>query len=67
MLGHPMADALTQHHVPQQNIIIFAETNTGRLGRPSHDYPRVGVNSGMRNAECGKSATGKVRNIPAGK
>ena len=28
---------------------------------------RVGVNSGMRNAECGKSATGKVRNIPAGK
>ena len=28
---------------------------------------RVGVNSGMRNAECGKSATGKVRNIPARK
>ena len=30
-------------------------------------YPWVGVNSGMRNVECGKSATGKVRNIPDGK
>ena len=26
----------------------------------------VGVNSGMRNAECGKSATGKVRKIRYG-
>ena len=38
-------------------------------GRMFIDTPlaRVGVNSGIRNAECGKSATGKVRNIPDGK
>ena len=30
-------------------------------------YEGVGVNSGMGNAECGKSATGKLWNIPAGK